>query len=832
MLKFILLTLLFLFLGWNSSFGQRKLSGIVIDETETAIPLAKVFIKNDPTQRTVCNQEGYFELFLLPGEYYLVVQANGYEDREVFIGMTDAEMTRNIFLLPINVKELGEVGIVAKKTNPGRDIILKVVEKRDTINMWKYPHSTDVYIKTVEKINRDAASSSTKKGKTQASVDPNKEIEDPFAVKKKQDELLVNNMNLLEVEIAREFEPQNKVKEHRMAVTLHGNASNMYYTTTVRANFNFFQNLMHLDDLHQTPVTSPISIPGILSYKYRLEEQYVENGRKIHKIKITSRSSSTSTLEGYIWVVDSVYLVQKLELTLNKGNLIIYDYFTIQQEFDLPGDTLCLLKKQTLSYGVTYNKISTHLTTNVQFDNYNFEVNFAKKYFNSELAVTEKEAYERDSAYWNNHRKGDLSVEEVRYIMLQDSIRDFHNRKEYLDSLDAEFNKVTALKVLWFGIDQRNREKKTQWTLSSIVSMSRPFYIAGPRVAPNFFFFKKWKDERTLDSYTELSLGFMNWDVKGNSWWRYRYDPFHFGTIAAEIEQDFGANTWNDAITEIYKRENFFEKTALTIIHDYELFNGLYLNNSLNFAERRSINHYKFITKFDDFVPNSEAKEFPTYQAFLLTARLSYTPGQKYMREPYRKVILGSKWPTFYLFYERGIPKLFGSDVDHDYIRLGIEQTLKIGTLGTTSYHLHSGKFLSSNVLKDADFKYFRRSDPLWFSNPLSSFQGLDTNLPTKKLYFSAHLIHHDNGSILNKIPFVKKARIGLVGGAGMLLVPEHNFQHYEVLLGLERIFKLSKRRLRMGVYCAFSDGNTTKARADWKFSIAFLDNRSLKWNF
>jgi hypothetical protein len=44
-----------------------------------------------------------------------------------------------------------------------------------------------------------------------------------------------------------------------------------------------------LDDLHQSPVSSPISAPGILSYKYRLEDQYEENGLKINKIKISPK---------------------------------------------------------------------------------------------------------------------------------------------------------------------------------------------------------------------------------------------------------------------------------------------------------------------------------------------------------------------------------------------------------------------------------------------------------------------------------------------------------------------------------------------------------------
>lgn len=819
--------LIFLLFLIPISFGQRKLSGIVTDENNLPIPSAKVFVKNDASLRTVCNTNGYYEMFLDPGEYFLVVQAIGYQNREVYVAMTDAPQQKDVFLLPLSIKETGEIEVIAKKTNPGRDIILKVVEKRDQINPWRFPHSCEVYIKSVEHID-DSQSKSKKKQQAVVKED----IEDPFAEKRKEDEKFANSMNFLEVQLTRQFEPVNKVKEIRNAYDLRGKADNMYYTTTVKSNFNFFQNLLHLDDLHQTPVSSPISIPGIMSYKYRLVEQYEENGRKIHKIKITPRNTATTTLDGYIWVVDSTWLIQKLEFTMNKGNLIIYDHFTIQQEFEHPGDTLCVLKNQVLNYGVTYNKIRTQLENYASFYAYDFDVNFSKKHFKNELSVTNQQAYERDSSYWKENRKTELTMEELRYIIVQDSIRDYQNRAEYLDSVDREFNKITALKVLWFGIDHRNRAKKTQFTFSSLATMSRPIYIAGPRIAPNVFFFKKWKDERSIDSYTEASVGFLNGDVKGNTWWRYRYNPFHFGTIAAEFEHDFGVVTWNDAITEVYKRENFYEKTGLTIIHDYELVNGLSLNTEFSFAERRSIHHYKFLKGLDKYLPNNEAKTFQSYQASIVTATLSYTPGQKYMREPYRKVVLGSKWPTFYAYYERGVPKLFGSDVDHEYLRLGIQQTFKLGLIGTTSYHIHSGKFLGTKALHDADYKYFRRSEPIWFSNPLNSFQGLDTSLPTTKLYVAAHLIHHDNGSILNKIPFMKKTRIGLVFGGGILYVPEHEWQHYELLAGLERVFKLSKRRFRIGLYTAFSGGNHSKARFHFKVSFSFLDNRSLKWNF
>jgi hypothetical protein len=202
------------------------------------------------------------------------------------------------------------------------------------------------------------------------------------------------------------------------------------------------------------------------------------------------------------------------------------------------------------------------------------------------------------------------------------------------------------------------------------------------------------------------------------------------------------------------------------------------------------------------------------------------------MREPNRKVLLGSKFPTFYATYQRGIPVLFGSDINHEFGRIGIIQTFKIGTLGTSSYHITSGKFLSAKALKEADFRFQRRSDPFWFSNPLYSFQGLDSSLPSKKVYLEAHFVHHDNGAILNKIPFMKKTGIGLVVGAGALYVKEYDWEHYELFAGLERNFKLSRRRLRIGIYGVVSDGNQIAPRLNYKISFAMLDDRNMKWNF
>ena len=816
-----ILTFLLVILIIRTGFSQRLLNGYITNENNLPLAGAEIFVKNVTELRTVADAQGYYEMYLNVGEYYLVFTADGYQDREAYLGMRDNDVQRDIQLFPMKLSEVQEVRVTAKKSNVGRDKIMKVVAQREQLNPWNYPHEVDVYIKATEQRENTAKNKN----------EPSPTDQDPLENQGKIPEW-INKLQLMEVELHRSFAPPNQVKEIRNAYKSHGDVSQLYYTTTVKSNFNFFENLLHLDDLHQTPIASPISAPGIIAYKYKLEEKYEENGYMISKIKISPRNTATSTLEGFIWVIDTLWLVQKLDLTMNKGNLLIYDYFRIEQDYQIEGDSLCVLKKQVLTYGVKYKNQVSQCKTEALFSNYNFQPSFVKRHFNSEVAVTTQEAYERDSSYWEQKRTIALTEEEIKFIRAKDSIRDYFNRKEYLDSIDAVFNKVTLLKVLWFGVDHRNRELKQQWTIGSLASTAQPIYIAGPRVAPSFDYFKKWKDERTLDSYTRISYGFLNGDWKGDSWWKYRFDPFHFGFLRVALTHDFDVIRGFDAITQIYKRDNFFESTKLNINLEYELFNGFYAYANSQFTKRRSIEGYDFLDGIDQSLPNNDPLAFNPYDAYILNFGASYTPNQRYMREPNRKVVLGSAYPTFSIHYERGLPHIWNSAVDHAYLQLEVTQNFKIGTIGTSSYRASIGKFLSSRAIYEPDYKFQRRSDPLWFSNPLYSFQGFDTTLRTTDYVMQAHYIHHDNGAILNKIPYFKKTRVGLVAGGGAMYIKEYNWQHYEVLAGLERNFKMSRRRLRIGIYGVVSDGNQIEPTSAWKISFAILDDRSMKWNF
>lgn len=807
-------------------FAQYVVKGKIFDESNVGIPYADVYVKNYPDLRTRADIEGNYLMRLQVGEYYLVFSAMGYENREFYLVVEEATKELNMQLFPVRVKELSEFEFSEKRRNIGREIVMRTVAVKNAFDYNQYPYQCDVYIRAKDE-KKETGYAKVEDDEKEAYFT---DVEQLKAEKIRQ----LNHVNMVEVETKRSYAPPNNIKEVRTGYSKRGEEKNLYFTTTVKSNFNFFQNILNLNDLSKSPIQSPLSTAGIFSYKYQLVEKIERKGQPVlNKIKITPRNTATSTLEGFVWIQDSTWLVEKIDFTIVKGNLYIYDNFSILQDFEIYGDTMCVLKNQLMLYDVAYRKEKFKGSTVVNYSNYDFQPEFKKGMFGNEVAVTTEEAYERDSIYWSVKRMTPLTLEEQKFIKQRDSIENLFTKATYLDSIDSVFNQVTFWKVMWFGIDHRNRIKKTQWTLSSLAALMRPLYIAGPRIGPDVDFFKKWDNERTFSSYTRVDVGLLNSDVKGYSINRYLYNPFKQAQVGVTFSHNYDLIRSYDALTQVFLRDNFITRTMGSLYHDFEVVNGLYLETILSYTNRRPVPEgTKFIRWFDKALGNTEPPDFTAYNALIGEFTLRYTPGQKFMREPKRKVVLGSKWPMFYAAYEKGISNLLGSEVNHDYLRLGAIQTFKIGILGTSKYHLTTGKFLNKKILRPEDMQYHRRGDPILFSNPMFSYQDLDSTLPTMNWYFESHYIHHFNGALINKIPFMKKTRISTVVGGGYLWVPEHNWTHYEMYGGLERVFKFAKRRLRIGGYVALSDGNQIQPRTSFKISFAILDERSMKFTF
>jgi hypothetical protein len=250
------------------------------------------------------------------------------------------------------------------------------------------------------------------------------------------------------------------------------------------------------------------------------------------------------------------------------------------------------------------------------------------------------------------------------------------------------------------------------------------------------------------------------------------------------------------------------------------------------YANRRSIANIKFDPRGDSlWGGNAQTTGFSPYKALYATFRLYYVPFQKYIREPYQKVILGSKWPEISARYRKGI-KGMGSVIDFDYLEFVAEQELKIGLAGVSKYRVVSGEFLNARDLRLVDYTFQRAIGPLFFANPLYSFQSLDTSFATLKRFYEAHYLHRFNGALINKIPILKKVNISECIGGGFLLTKERNLKFFEVYVGVEKIIRLWSDRIRVGFFYVANINNQFSVQPQFKFTIEVYDKMNNSWPY
>ncbi len=842
MIKKAHILLVFAILIFSGKLNAQGITGFVYDEDNNPIPYVKVYVKNFANVGGITDLDGKYFFGTDFGTFDVIYKCIGFEDLEVKVTVSNAvEPTINNVYLKQSDNQLSTVEIKTKKKNIGWAIVQNVIDHKKELIRQFDTYTCDIYIKGVETFD--------KKEKKKQKVEKEGETKDPFAQQKEEIRRKIEGdqkLNFVEINLTKHFEYPKNIKEIRTGYEKIGQPDQIYFQSTVSGDFNFYESLIRKDDLHLTPIVSPLHPSGILSYKYKLTEINTVGEDTIYTIAISPRSVGTSTMEGELYILKNDWVLTKVDVSMHKGNLKKYDDFRIVQEFEQKDDSLWLLKSQNFEYSTKYGRETVKGATQVVYSNYIVNPTFPKKFFSNEVGTTIEEAYERDSSYWDQIRPIPLSEEEQRKKFIQDSLTAIYTSEVYLDSVDSIFNKITFLKVAWDGIQHRDRQKKTQWFLSSVAQIIEPVNIGGARFGPGFSIFKKWEDEQWIDFDQDISIGFNNADLRGRLRFQHRYNPKKFGTYGFQFNR--GASFINsfDAFFQTFNRQNIFQNTQGRVWHSFEIINGLFLSTTARLEDRSPFDlDYRFVTWFDDATNNGLPIQFERYKAFRTNVFLSYTPAQKYITEPNKKIILGSLWPTFTVGWEKGWNGPFNSIVDFDYISFSATQDFQIGTIGQSRYRISTGKYVNQDSILFIDRKFFRQSDESFFrflfSPPLNSFQNLDSSYETQDFYLEGHYIHHFNGALVNKVPFLKKTGIKVLTGGGFIFLPEHNNYFYsELYFGIERIFKVARRRIRIGGYTIFSVANNQFALPDsdqpkniqFKISFDILNERDLKFNF
>lgn len=790
----------------------HTLSGKVTNTSLQPVSYVSVRLK-DLKQGTFTDEKGFFSLQVEEGRYELVFSIVGYRSRTVPVVVGRGDVSQNI-ILENDVQSLGDVQVSTQKRDRAEEYVRQVIKNKEQVLLHTSTYSCKAYIRATQEF--------TQLKKLRSVI--------ADSMRKANDGL----SSMAEVVLKLDYEYPSHIKEERQGVQLRGNPESLFYLTTTDGDFNFYRNLVKVKGISAMPFLSPISFSGLIAYRFKTLRSHKEAIGLVHTIRVTPIKLGNALVEGEMDILDSSWVLLRTHFSFPKYHMPEYDVFSVEQQYALVQGKAWLPVRQQFTYSSKEGKAKLSGNTVAVFKDYTVDTGFARKHFTVEVSATAEEAYERDSNFWNRERTEPLTEKEIKFIRYKDSIRIATTSKKYLDSVDAETNRITAKRVLLDGVTFYNRAKERRIYVAPVAALYDPFELGGGRLSYELDYTKTFRSRKNIAIYTNLSYGFRNHDLKGGISFSKMYNPFNRGFYRIEASRDFEYIFEGDAWINMLKRSNMYQATKLFFEHGLELSNGLFLTNLFEFAERRSVADYKLSdlvdSLFGNVLTNNKPIDFPSYNAFFNTISLAYTPQQRYIREPKEKIILGSNWPTFYASWRKGVPGVLNSVIDYDYVELGIKQQVPLGLLGITNYTFFTGNFLSKRDLRLVDYKYMRRGDPLLFQNPTKSFQALDSTFPVFKNFYEGHLLHQFNGAIINKIPLLKKLNVLEVAGAGILIAPERNLTYAEAFFGLEKIFRFWRDRYKFGLYVVGSTANSFSNPVQFKFGIEMFNRRRNSW--
>lgn len=793
---------------------QYLLSGKVTDAQLEPLSYVTVQIKGLQIG-TRTDDNGHYEFQLDEGEYEIVFSLVGYKKQSIkFVHKKNGE-AQNI-ILQSDSKNLNEVKIVTFKKDKAEELIRNVIRKKDTIQNAARSYTTNVYIRATEE--NEITLSRKKREKLSDSA---------LAVLESK----LPQMSMSEVSITLDYAYPNKIKEKRIGVKNRGNTDNLFFLTTTNGDFSLYNNLLRIPALSETPMLSPISYSGLIAYKYKTLSIEKRNTYTIYTISFTPNKLGNALLSGELKIVDSSWTIIYSRFTFPKYHMPEYDYFEAIIKNELVDDKAWLPTRQEFNYLTKNGKNKSSGRTVAIYNDYKVDPTFGKKYFNNEVSVTTLEAYKKDTNFWNEARKEPLTQNEVKFIIKSDSIYRAVHSKPYLDSIDKRRNKITLLRVLFLGVENYNRKKERTLSFAPLVSSFRPLLPGGTRIGTSVGYLKIFENKTSVNINVDATYGLINKDIMGSFMFQHIYNPFSQGYYVINGGRTFDLVFTGDAWVNLFRRSNIYLKNTLELEHGLEIANGLVLRNTVEFAQRKSINDLTLSRKYDSlFQFDNEPIDFNPYNAFYASIKLEYTPFQMYIREPRQKIILGSNYPTIYAKWRKGIPSIFKSEINFDYVEFGIFQKLKLGLAGISQYQLFSGEFMSKKELQFIDYKFISRGNPFFFNNPLRSFQALDSTFPIFKRFYEGHYLHHFNGALINKIPFLKKLNILEVAGGGILFVPERKLNYVEGYVGIEKIIRIWRERFKIGFYAVGSLANKYNNPYQIKFGLNQFNKRTNSW--
>ena len=808
--------IIYLLLLFISSISSAQVQGKITDTNNEPLSFVSIYLDKTVTGTTSNDNGDYILELNKTGTYTVVFQFLGYKTVKKKVNITSLPFVLNIQLAEENI-QLDEISI-STKDNPANRIIRNVIATKDK--------NTDKFAKYTAKFYS--------RGLYRIKDAPEKFLGQSMGdfgggLDSTRSGIIYLSETVSEIKFQK---TPKKFKENIIASKVSGRDNGISFNRAEDANINFYNNSVEFGNY----LISPISTNAFSYYTYKLEGTfYDKSGKLINKVKVIPKRKNDAAFGGSLYIVEDDWALYGADVTVTGAqvNIPVVDLLKLKQNYNYAEEIgAWVLISQSIDFKVNAFGFKFDGRFSSAYSNYDFSPDFTEKTFTNEVLTFEKEATEKDSAFWNTLRPVPLTTAEVKDYKIKDSIKVVRKSKPYLDSINKKQNKFNLLSPI-AGYTYRNSYEKWSLSFKGLIDNFSFNTVQGFHTSLGVSYFKNQNDKgKWWSAGMEVDYGFSEQKARPTFYFSRKWNNFSKpriyitgGITTAQFNRRNPIKKLDNLIRSLTRRLNYikiYEKEFARIGYSEEIKNGVFFSSSLEYANRKPLfntTNYSFArqSKNDPYTSNNPlgpnnftTSVFTEHSIATLNVGATFIFGQKYLSYPDRKFNVGNdKLPSLTVNYR----KTFAADnteFNADVFIASLTQNINTGNYGKLFYYLRGGAFLKQKNIAFMDNLQVKGNQMFIVtdSNRKNNFGLLKYyRFFTNDKYAEAHVEHNFKGSVLAKIPLLNKLNFHLIAGAKTMMMADIK-PYSEFSLGMENIGFGKWKFLRVDYIKSFHAGD------------------------
>lgn len=597
------------------------------------------------------------------------------------------------------------------------------------------------------------------------------------------------------------FSKKEGYKELVNATKSYGQYPSWEFKSAAQLSLNFSENFIKFESLSDKNFVSPLGQNALAFYNYEL----VKKDATQLTIQVIPKKRFSPTFEGQLVFDINTCNLKHLDLKIS-GDKGINFIDTLQVVQDYKNESL-VPSYTVLKYKGDVLKFYFSGSSKAVFTNEKAKTNFYEDFGKNETVQDDSSAFH--STLLKSNRKVPLTLQERLSYNYQDSINQKRKNKFIIDSLEKLEPRIKILPLLFSEKIITSENKRRAIVFDPIVPAFFFNTVEGFGVNYGMSFLRFNPNNTSFSVTPRLRYGFENKELNSDLSLSWYYKPKKRGTLNFSIGSTYLDLNPNGSLSTLQNTLNtlFFEQNFMKLYRKEYISTGIgrELVGNLYFSVGTEVSRNYSVTNTKDFVfrdikernfssnnpidPALEDKLFPVYTSFFINSSLIYTLKQPYITKDKIKIYKLPLGPRFILTYKKGIPNVFNSNSDYNYIEAEIQhEKVDMGLLGYSSYSIAAGSFFNRKNAYYPEWRHFSGNLALIFNPGLRSFHLLNFyTYSTNRYFFEGHVEHNFNQFLSNRVPQLRKLKLQELIGAGYLYQPEKG-SYIEAYVGIKRL--------------------------------------------